>query len=134
MTTSEIVQKIQKDAAELVHNQNEDGELSSEKAAMILRYVESSLSQKMTIDEIYDVVKHFDDSFPELQKIVIEMTDLYHEYIRDRAVTKVMPLIEQKNILEANSVLDKAILDQNETSKHILSVAEKYEKKKNTPQ
>lgn len=61
----------------------------------------------MTLDQIYKVVQNFDDHFPELTPIVLEVSRDYEEKVKKSIIGHVGALLKQGKIEEAGVLLKK---------------------------
>ena len=63
----------------------------------------------MTLDQIYTVAQNFDDHFPELIPVVLQITNDYDNLVKKTVQEHVAGLIKQNKIDDANTLLKKAI-------------------------
>lgn len=119
-----IIKQVELDTLKAVNEKMARGELTREQAGEIAAYVLKSLKPHMSIHALWHVAKHFDDHFPELRKVVIDVEDEYVKQVRRHVLQQVDKLIAEGKIAEADELLATAIKREGEMASNILPYEE----------
>lgn len=109
MNTEEYRKKVEEEVLKIIEEKLKAQQMDAERAREIAKYILHSLHQHMDINQIYKAVQNFDDHFPELVPVVIEVTKDYDEKIKKVVTDHVGTLLKQGKINEANDLLKKAM-------------------------
>ncbi len=109
MDTEEYRKKIEKEILNIIEERLKAREMNALRAREVASYILSSLHPHMTLDQIHSVAQNFDDHFPELIPVVLQVTNDYDDLVKKTVQEHVATLIKQNKIEEANILLKKAI-------------------------
>lgn len=109
MDTEEYRKKIEKEILEIIEERLKTKAMNASHAQEVANYILTSLHPHMTLDQIHAVAQNFDDHFPELIPVVLQITNDYDDLVKKTVHTHVSTLIKQNKIDEANALLKKAI-------------------------
>ena len=96
--------QLEQDIANLLLDKLEDFELSFERASKVAKFVLSHLPEKLTDEQVMEILPSLDDEFFELAGIVYKHLSKYEEEYRDEVVERVEDLIKHKHFEEANQL------------------------------
>lgn len=109
MDTEEYRKKIEKEVLEIIEERLKAREMNAERAREIARYILDTLQPHMSLNQIHQIVQKFDDHFPELAPVVIEVSKDYEERIKSVVTEHVGSLLKQNKVDEANIMLKQAL-------------------------
>lgn len=109
MDTEEYRKKIEEEVLKIIEEKLKSHEMNADRATEIAKYILQSLHPYMDINQIYTVVQNFDDHFPELVPVVVEVTKGYDEKIKKVVIDHVDTLLKQGKVDEATDLLKKAM-------------------------
>ncbi len=109
MDTEEYRKKIEKEVLEIIEERLKARKMNAERAREIARYILDTLKPQMSLNQIHQVVQQFDDHFPELVPVVIEVSNDYEQRIKSAVTEHVGNLLKQNKVDEANTVLKQAL-------------------------
>lgn len=109
MDTEEYRKKIEKEILDIIENRLKTRQMNAPHAQEVARYILESLHPHMTLDQINTIAQNFDDHFPELIPVVLQITNDYDDLVKKTVHAHVSTLIKQNKIDEANTLLKKAI-------------------------
>jgi hypothetical protein len=112
MDTEEYRKKIELEILEIIEEKLKARQMSAQRAKEVAQHVLSTLHPHMDINQIHAVVQNFDDNFPELVPVVLEVSRDYDEKIKNAVVNHVGTLLKQGKIDEANTILKQATSKQ----------------------
>ena len=108
MDTEEYRKKIELEILEIIEQKLKAKQMNAQRAKEVAQYILSTLHPHMDINQIHTVVQDFDDHFPELVPVVLEVSRDYDERIKKAVVDHVGTLLKQGKIDEANTILKQA--------------------------
>ena len=112
MNTEEYRKKIEEDILKIIEEKLKAGQMNAERAREIARYILNTLHPNMSLDQIYIVVKNFDDHFPELIPAVTPVVNHYEDTVKKIVGEHAGKLIQQGKVAEATDLMQKAINKQ----------------------
>lgn len=83
--------------------------MNAARAKEIAQYILDSLKPYMDLESVYNIVKHFDEHFPELISVVLEVENDHEEQIKNIVGDRVAVLLRQNKITEANDLLEQTL-------------------------
>lgn len=113
MTANELIEEVDNATILIIREKLANGQISDKRAKEIAAYVLQELQPSMSLTELYKKVSQFDDNFPELKKVVIDITEKFETIIREDALSQVHTLLQKKDITSAINTLDTALKDEN---------------------
>ena len=108
MDTEEYRKKIELEILEVIEHKLTARQMSAQRAREIAQHVLNSLRPHMDINQIHAIVQNFDDHFPELVPVVLEVSRDHDERIKKAVISHVGILLKQGKIDEANTILKQA--------------------------
>ncbi len=114
MDTEEYRKKIEKEILDIIEERLKAREMNAARAREVASYILASLQPHMTLDQINTVAQNFDDHFPELIPVVLQITNDYDNIVKKTVQEHVASLIKQNKIDEANTLLKQAIKKKSE--------------------
>ncbi|MCX7928541.1 MAG: hypothetical protein N2558_02550 [Patescibacteria group bacterium] len=108
MDTEEYRKKIELKILEIMEQKLKDGKMNAQRAKEIAKYVLNTLRPYMNLSQIHAVVQEFDDRFPELVPVVLEVSRNYEEQIKEVVLRHASRLLKQGKLDEANCILKQA--------------------------
>ena len=109
MDTEPYRKKIEKEILAIIEMHLISGDMDAQRARQIAIYILETLKPHMTLDQIQAVAKNFDEHFPELIPVEIQITNDYDNIVKNAVEKHVANLIKQNRIDDANALLKKAI-------------------------
>ncbi len=109
MDNEEYRKKIELEILQIIEERLKARQMDANRAKEIANYILTSLHPHMGLTQIHDVVQNFDDHFPELVPVVIEVSRDYDEKVKKAVVEHVGILLKRGKIEEANVLLKKAV-------------------------
>lgn len=109
MDTEEYRKKIEKEVLKIIEGKLKSRQMDAERAREIARYVLQTLHPHMDINQIHNVAQSFDDNFPELIPIVLQVSQDYEDKVKKIVTEHVGNLLKQNKVEEANTLLKQAI-------------------------
>ena len=109
MDTEKYRKKIELEILQIIEGKLLAQQMNAERAKEIAQYILESLHPHMDINQIYEIVQNFDDHFPELVPVVIDVTKDYDEKIKKAVTDHVGILLKQGKVNEASDLLKKAL-------------------------
>lgn len=109
MNDEEYRKKIEREILSIIEENLKLKKINSDRAKEIAEYILETLHPHMNIDQIYNVAQHFNDHFPELTPMVIEISNEYEKRMKEIVKDRVDQLIKQNKIEEADDLLKKAL-------------------------
>ena len=112
MDTEEYRKKIELEILEIIEQKLKARQMNAQRAKEVAQYVLGTLRPHMDINQIHAVVQNFDDHFPELIPVVLQVSNDYEEQVKKVVTEHVGNLLKQNKIDEASDILKKAINKQ----------------------
>lgn len=109
MDTEPYRKKIEKEILVIIEERLISREMDAVRARDLASYILTSLQPHITLDQIRTVADNFDDHFPELTPVVLQITNDYDNLVKTAVEKHVAILIKQNKIDQANALLKKAI-------------------------
>lgn len=109
----EYRQKIEEEILDIIEQRLIKREMNASRAKAIARLVLDNLHPHMTVEEIYQHVKIFDEHFSELARVVIEVENDHQEEMKNTVADRVRELIKNKKIEEASFLLKQTLTKDN---------------------
>jgi transcription termination factor NusB len=108
MDPEEYRRKIEKEIRRLMEDKLTSGTMSASRANEIADYILSTLHPHMTLNQIHELSKNFDEHFSELVPIVHEIQRDYDNRINEAVTHHVSKLLKDNKIEEAHNLLKQA--------------------------
>lgn len=112
MDTEDYRKKIELEILEIIEQKLKAREMNAQRAKEVAQYVLATLHPHMDINQIHAVVQNFDDHFPELIPVVLQVSNDYEEQVKKVVTEHVGNLLKQNKVDEATDILKKAINKQ----------------------
>lgn len=112
MDTEKYRKKIELEILEIIEQKLKARQMNAQRAREIAQYVLSALHLHMDINQIHAVVQNFDDHFPELIPVVLQISNDYEKQVKKAVTEHVRNLLKQNKVDEATAILKKAINKQ----------------------
>ncbi len=108
MDLEEYRKKIEEGIIKILEDRLVQQKMDITRAGELAKYILDTLRPHMTLQQIYDVSRQFNDHFPELGPVAAEIQHDYDEQIKIAVTDQVATLIKQGKLTEATSLLKKA--------------------------
>lgn len=112
MDTEEYRKKVEKEILDVIEEKLKSQQMNAERAREIARYILTSLHPHMSLNQIHQVAQSFDDHFPELIPVVLQISNDYEDKVKKAVGEHVGNLLKQNKIDEASDLLKKALNKQ----------------------
>lgn len=109
MDTEEYRKKIEKEVLEIIEEKLKARQMNAQRAKEIAQYILQTLHPHMNINQIHSVAQSFDDHFPELIPVVVQVAQDYEDKVKKIVAEHVENLLKQNKVDEANTLLKRAI-------------------------
>ena len=117
MDTEKYRKRIENEILDIIEGRLKSREINAPRAREVAKYILSTLHPHMTLDQIHSVAQNFDEHFPELVPVVLQITNDYDDLVKKAVQEHVANLIKQNKIDEANILLKKAVNKEIKLSK-----------------
>lgn len=109
MDTEEYRKKIEKEVLEIIEEKLKARQMNAQRAKEIAQYILQTLHPHMNINEIHSVAQSFDDHFPELVPVVVQVSQDYEDKVKKIVTEHVGNLLKQNKVDEAHTILKQAL-------------------------
>lgn len=109
MSPDEIREQIEANIVDLIKAKVEAEEMTEDRAQELAQLVLDKLKPGMSLEELYKVLPHLDDTFSEVSHIIVPYMRNYEEGVTQKAAVEVQQLIRQGQYKEAQSLADRVI-------------------------
>ncbi len=109
MDPEEYLKKIELEVLKIIEQKLTARQMKADRAREIAKYILSTLHPHMNMNQIYAVVSKFDEQFPELIPVVVQVSQDYEDKIKKIVGEHVGNLLKQNKVSEATIILKKAL-------------------------
>ena len=109
MSPDDIREQIEATIVDLIKAKVEAEEMTEERAQQLAQMVLDKLKPGMSMEDLYRVLPHLDDTFTEISHVIIPYLRDYEEGVTQKAAIEVQQLISRGQYKEAQILADKVI-------------------------